>query len=356
MPRRSRWSSCNVLLALAERALPALLHLAVLAAPVPASARGWERLGTQVAPAPAVLQLAAADLDGDGRAELVMVGRDYERQEARLYVLTWPGALPQGAARNGPGESGQLFHVAAASPPFAHPLSHVTLAVGPFTRPQGPEILVATNSHLVVWHWTGGKLERAWEGNYSARVQDLAPVELPGEPAALALVYVETKPAWHYLLRVWHWNGNAMEPVAGPFPIGPVRAMSSGDLGGDGESEVVVETGEGNKGGRIEVWRWTGSAFVQAGSAALRDAPAFGLEAGRVPEVDPSKDLLLVADDKGRTALYEWTSKGFSRVGGVVTLGWSLGAATLGDLDGDGRTEAVVAEYPNLLHVLRWVP
>lgn len=307
-------------------------------------ARGWERVATQVGPAPFVLELAIEDLDGDGRGELVLAGRDYERQQDRLYVMGWSGS-PQ-----------QPLRTLASSPPFVEPMSHVALAVGPFTRIDGPEILVATNSRLVVWRWQQGRLQPAWEGQYSARVQQVAAVHLPGEPAAVALAYVRTEPRWHQLLQIWHWNGESLEPVAGPFPIGPVRAMTAGDMIGDGQSELVLETGEGNEPGQVEIWRWQGGAFVKADSARLRDAPVFGLGAGRVREVSSEADVLLTADDRGRVALYRWDDEGFARVGSVLTLSWSLVSAALGDLDGDGRTEAIVAGYPNLLHVLRWRP
>lgn len=320
--------------------------LLLAASRTPVLARGWERLATQVGPAPVVLQVAVEDLDGDGRAEVAVAGRDYERQQDRLYIMQWSG-------RAGP----EPLQVAAQSPPFSEPMSHVALAVGPFTEPEAREILAATNSRLVVWRWDGGRaLAPAWQGDYSARVQQVAAVHLPGEPAAVALAYVRTSPRWHYVLQIWHWNGASLEPVAGPFSIGPVRAMTSGDLAGDGQSELVLEVGEGNSPGQVQVWRWREGAFQQATSAALRDAPVFGLGAGRVPEVSTERDLLLAADDRGRIVLYQWGPKGFSRVGDVATASWGLVSAALGDLNGDGRTEAVVVEYPNLIHVLRWQP
>ncbi len=329
-------------------ALAAVLGVAAVAALVsgapPALAQGWVRVATQPAPAPSVLEMAIADLDGDGRAELILVGRDYERQQDRLYVMGWSGS------------SSSPLRTLSQSPPFVEPMSHVALAVGPFTRQDGPEILVATNSRLVVWRWERDRLSRAWEGQYSERVEQVAAVHLPGEPAAVAIAHVRTEPRWHYLLHIWHWDGRSLEPVAGPFAIGSVRAMTAGDVLGDGQSELVLEVGQGNDPGQIEIWRWERDAFIAAGSARLRDAPVFGLGAGRVVEVSPDFDLIMTADDRGRVALYRWDGRAFSRVGDVLTLSWGLVASAVGDLDGDGRTEAVVAEYPNILHVLRWRP
>ena len=328
--------------------LGAALWVAAVAALVcgapAARAEGWVKIATQPAPAPSVLEMAIEDLDGDGRAELVLVGRDYERQQDRLYVMGWSGS------------SSSPLRTLSSSSPFVEPMSHVALAVGPFTRHDGPEILVATNSRLMVWRWEGRQLTLAWEGQYSGRVEQVAAVHLPGEPAAVAIAHVRTQPRWHHLLHIWHWNGHSLEPVAGPFSIGPVRAMASGDVLGDGQSELVLEVGQGNDPGRIEIWRWERDAFIAAGSARLRDAPVFGLGAGRVVEVSPDFDLILTADDRGRVALYRWDGRAFARVGDVLTLSWGLVASAMGDLDGDGRTEAVVAEYPNILHVLRWRP
>lgn len=323
----------------------ALAWVVAGSARLPAFARGWERVATQPGPAPAVLSLAIEDLDGDGRDEVVLAGRDYERQQDRLYVMGWSSS------------GGGALRTLATGPPLVEPMSHVVLAAGPFTRTDGPEVLVATNSRLVVWRWDGSRLEAAWEGQYSSWVQQAAAVHLPGEPAAVALAFVRTQPRWHLLLQVWHWNGRTMEPVAGPFPIGSVRAMTSGDMTGNGQSELLLEVGEGDSPGEVQVWQWQGGAFVMAGSARLRDAPVFGLGAGRLREVSETQDVVLTADDRGRVAVYRWDeNKGFTRVGSVLTLSWSLVSAGLGDLDGDGRTEAVVAEYPNLLHVLRWQP
>lgn len=317
-----------------------------------AVARGWERVATQRGPAPVILQVAAADLDGDGTIEVVAVGRDYERNENRVFILH----LGSGAKA-----ASQPLQVVEAGSPRVEPMSHVAVAIGPFTEPGRPEILVATDSRLSVWRWDGEDLTRAWSGPSStddaeARVLDLAPLHLPGEPAALAIAYAVTRPRWRTLMRVWRWQDGALRPVTGPFPIGAARSMTSGDFRGDGTPQLAMETGEGNKAGVVTTWAWSGDGFRQTASASLRDAPVFGLEATRLPEMDGERDLLLTADDKGRVALYAWQDGTFRRVGDVLTLGWGLVSAAVGDLDADGKTEAVVVEYPNVLHVLRWRP
>ena len=40
----------------------------------------------------AILQVEAMDVDGDGRDELIVLGRNYEAREVFIYTLTWSGS------------------------------------------------------------------------------------------------------------------------------------------------------------------------------------------------------------------------------------------------------------------------
>lgn len=326
-------------------ALAAVLLGVVAPGPSAVRARGWQRLSTVPGPAPYVLQLAVADLDGDGSDDVIALGRNYELLEDRLYVL---GCRPQ--------EAGCQLTTRLQGPRLTGPLGHVALAVGRFTGERPAELLTASGSTLRLWAWTGQELRQVWEGGVEAPVEQAAVVQLPGLTGAVAMTLVYTQPSWHKRLEVFRWDGSRFEPLTRPVKAGPVRSMAALDLLGDGQSQLVLEVGQGNAPGSFQLWRWDGSAFAPAGSAQLRHAAVFALAGGPVHPLQSPGEQLLVADNSGQVALYGWQDGQFTRIGDVQSLGWSLVSAVTGDLDGDGVSEAVVVEYPNLLHLLRWQP
>lgn len=333
------------------RALPLALGVTlvvvlqgVMAAWTPAAmASGWRRLSTVPGPAPYVLQLVVADLDADGDDELVALGRHYELQEDRLYVLR---CRPEGP--------GCRLTTMAQGPRLTGRLGHVALAVGRITGQRGAEILSARGRSLSLWAWTGRQLRPAWEGSVGAPVEQAAVVELPGMTGVVAMTLVYTRPTWHKRLALFRWNGNGFEPMGRPVPAGPVRSMVALDLRGNGRSDLVLEVGRGSAPGAFQLWQWDGSVFARADTTQLQHAAVFALGGGPVHPPQGPGEQLLVADNRGQVALYAWQDGRFIRIGEVQSLGWSLVSAVTGDLDGDGTAEAVVVEYPNLLHLLRW--
>lgn len=318
-----------------------------------AGARGWQRVRTEPGPAPYVLHVAAGDLDGDGTDELVLVGRDYERQEDRLYVwgCSRPPPGPDGG-REAPCSLGPL----GAGPVSRGPLGPVAVAVADLLGAGKAQVLVAMDSRLELWSFTpGGSLEPAWRGEYGTAVEQLAVLRLPGTSGVVAVAAVRTRPRWEKRLEVAGWTGSGFETLWSGVSVGPMRALTAVDLLGDGQSELVMDVGSGNDPGQAQVWRWDGEAFVPAGAQRLRDAPVFAMAAASVAGPGAAQQVL-VADDRGRVSLYGWSEEGFTRVGDVETLGWSLVSAATGDLNGDGVPEAVVVEYPNLIHLLQWRP
>ncbi|HEY8486143.1 MAG TPA: VCBS repeat-containing protein [Limnochordales bacterium] len=343
------------LLGLAHAAGPALpavgswlagLQELVVAAVPTAQARGWQRLSTATGPAPYLLQLVAADLEGDGTDELVAVGRNYELREDRLYVL---GCQP--------GVEGCQLALRWRGPAWGGPLESVALTAGRFTGQQRWELFTAAGSVVRLWAWVAGELRRLWEGRTIAPVDQAVAVELPGHQAAVAMTLLYTRPLWHVRLGVFRWDGQALHLLAPPVQAGPVRSMTALDLLGDGLSELVLEVGRGANPGLLQLWRWDGTTYAPAGSLQVEHAAIFALGRGSVGGPGSRGEQLLVADSRGRVALYAWEGGRLAPVGPASSLGrWNLVSAVTGDLDGDGTLEAVVAEYPNRLHVLRWQP
>lgn len=337
-PPVCRWSAVAV-----------VAGLAVFAGGPTAAALGWQRVSTYPGPAPYVLHVAAGDLDGDGADELVLVGRDYERQEDRLHV--W------GCRQPSPGSTSPCpLEPRVLGPTSKGPLGHVALAVADLLGAGRAQVLVAMDSRVELWSLhPGGSLGLVWQGEYGTSVEQLAPLRLPGIRGAVAMAAVRTRPRWEKRLEVAGWTGSGFTKLWDGVPVGPMRSLAAADLVGDGQSELVMDVGSGNDAGQAQVWRWDGQAFVRAGAQRLRDAPVFALAAAAVGGPGAAQ-LVLVADDRGRVSLYRWGSQGFVRVGDGETLGWSLVSAAVGDFDGDGTPEAVVVEYPNLVHMLGWRP
>src|SRR5690606_18092056 len=99
-----------------------------------------------------------------------------------------------------------------------------------------------------------------------------------------------------------------------------VRAITGGDLTGDGAWELVVEAGARREPGEVQVWEWQAGAYKALRHETLRLAPAFGLAVAQ----DGDRHLLAVADDRGRAALYRLTDAFELLAESGRTLGWAV--------------------------------
>jgi hypothetical protein len=180
---------------------------------------------------------------------------------------------------------------------------------------------------------------------------------------------------------VYHGNGTGLAMPAATVltapggPHFPGQGINCGDLDGDGAAEVVFGLTYAN-GGTGQVYLYRGSATgLGATPAAVLDPPVAGATPGTtgfnfgssvaVGDFDGDGLQDLVVGAVGVVYLYLGETGGFasspvdsltsplSPDGSYVTDNFGRWLASVGDLDGDGCADILVASYPFRFHVYR---
>lgn len=281
-----------------------------------------------------LLQAEAGDFLGDGRTGLALSGRNYETNEVYVYVLYWNGAE---------------FAVTWRSPNLWEQASHVAIAAGDFTGAGVAQIAVLTDERLRLFQWDGTDIVQVHEQPGVGAPAEIGVVRHPQHPYDLIAVSrrhgVDTDFTPLKGLELLGWLGGRFRPLWETETIGRVRALTAGDLTGNGSSELVVDVGNGMGPGAVQVWTWQDGAYRRIEDTPFRPVPAFGLTTA-----DDGK-LLIAADDRGRVAVYQLNG-GLRLLGETPSLGWAVASAAAGDFFGDGGVQAVVIGYPSRLHVV----
>ncbi len=258
--------------------------------------RGWRAHGP-ISAAPVV-----ADLDGDGRPEIVVAAD-------ALHAWRWDGTCLPGF----PVFGGNAF----ASRPAVADLDgdgRPEIVVG--CDDNGLYVLDLEGNALPGWPvWTGGDV-------YSSPV--VADLDGDGRPE----IVVGSDDG-----HVYVWCGHGMPRPGWPQRTQGFVAASPvvADLDGDGRPEVVATSWDG----RAYVWRADGTLLP----GWPRPTGHFAWASPTVGDVDgDGRPEILVASDR----VYIWRLDGTSLPGWPrPTRGYSVAAPLLCDLDGDGRPEVV---------------
>ncbi|NLV92274.1 MAG: hypothetical protein GX030_07775 [Firmicutes bacterium] len=285
--------------------------------------------------ADSIIQVAAADVTGDGVDELLLVGRNYEARETFFYVVSL-------------GHDG--FEVLWKSPNLYDSPGHIAVTAGDFMGTGSPQVLVLGDKATLMYQWQSGVLKEVWRGTTPWPIQEVAAVEGgPGKPDLVALTQIVDQNAYFATeaLRVLKWTPQGLEVVAESPPIGVIRALASGVVVGGTVGDLVIDVGQTTQGGTIQIWIIKGDTLTRVSSQELSPAAVFGLT------VFSQDDQVVVADDRGRVQVYAWQEGKLVTTSSRVSLGWGLASSAAGVFSADGTKSIVAVEYPNIVHVLR---
>lgn len=283
----------------------------------------------------ALLHTVAGDFFGDGRTGLALSGRNYEAQEAFVHVLYWDGSD---------------FTSVWQSENVWVDASPVAITAGDFLGTGRVQLAVLTVDHVRLFQWDGQTMELVHEGPGPEAPLEIGALRHPQhEHELIAVTRRHRVDGLTPLLGVelWGWLGNGLHPLWETPTIGRVRAIAPRARDGDGMYDFVLDVGEGMGPGDLHVWTWNASGYEKTFSKPLRSTPTFGLTTAVLDD----EDVLIAADDRGYVSVHALEGD-MPLLGQSVSLGWALVSAAAGDFFGDGGLQAVVAGYPDRLHVV----
>jgi len=278
----------------------------------------------------AILQVEAMDVDGDGRDELIVLGRNYEAREVFIYTLTW---------------SGSEWLVLWKSPNLYETASPVAIAVGNF-RGQGVELVALTNTFYRLYQWSSQGFVEVWHGANPFPVRLAVGVSVSGPQDYLVRTKLARQTDWtvfdQLVLLVWQ-EGKGFVQVASSAEIGHVRGITAVDLEPDGAMEVVVEKGDVMASGEVQVWQIRDNArFQRTYATTLSSSPIFALGGGEFL----GRPVLVVGDNTGRVNTYGFTGGQLSVTGDQLRVGYGLVWAAVGRFTGNPNNEIALVRYP----------
>lgn len=283
-------------------------------------------------------KVEAADLLGTGASQLVVLGRDYLDGRLAVQLLAWEGEKPVSKW-----ESPNLLPEGPAMISCGRPLPGGT-----------PMLLVLTQAHLYLYTVQDEKMILTSQFKHALSPVELSVADLDGDGRDELLVVRlgQRRPTYdEHVVEVYRLTEEGLVKLGGSGLLGPVRALTAGDLDGDGCAEVVIDAGLSSRAGVCTVLGWDREkqALVPRLQVdGLLETMAFGLT---VAPGDPGP-LLYTADGWGRLNRFYLTSGQLIPAGEYYSFPKGLVGVAVGDLDGDGQEEIMVVGHPNNLYVV----
>jgi len=238
--------------------------------------------------------LAAGDLDGDGRDDLVVVGLDGAIEWRRNRGATTLGGSDFGVG----GALADLTWLGEVAPPHARyrvPAARVL----DVDRDGDHDVFVAGTVHergtnhplasfVLLCRNQGNGAFTTLRRKFAGNVVDaaFADFDRDGDFEQIAvLVEVGAPGAFADELRHFAFGGSSLLPVGSPLPLGPGRAtaLALADVDGDGQMDYVVAQNDWSPAGPIGALAWyggNGQGQLLAGSWGAIPLPANGTGLG----------------------------------------------------------------------------
>lgn len=245
-----------------------------------------------------LLHISAADMNGDGCDEILLIGRDYVEPQAILYILNATDKEPE---------------LLWKSPNIMESKSPVHLAVGQFLPGDRIQAAVMTNHRLTIIAWDADEGYR----QIASIAHNLSPWEATAGDwnqdgiDELFVTRAERSNSQGFIKRIEvHQVLDAgLKPVATSPNLGNIRSLAAGDLDGDGRDEVVYEIGKANSPGSFTIvgtgedgWK------IKAGPQKLVKSAVFGMNVAMIHGVP----TLCTASDRGKVHLFVWKDQRLS--------------------------------------------
>ena len=311
----------------------------------------------------------AADVDGDGRIEVVIANM----ADGWTGLLKWDGAA--------------LALVWASASPLGGPAGNWKRGRESFIAADVDgdgqvEIVIAssTDGWTGVLKWDGTALALVWasasplagpSGNWKRGRDSLIAADVDGDGRVEIVIGSKADGSigvlkWDRAALILMWaSSHPTGRSAGSWSRGQ-DSLIAADVDGDGRVEIVVTS---DADGRTGVLKWDGAALaLVAGSMSSPGGTAGNWKPGRDSFIaadvdgDGQVEIVIAGDTDGWTGLLKWDGAVLALMSANTRLldrpmtRWSSGrdSYTAADVDGDGQVEIVIAGESGSTEVLKW--
>jgi len=282
-----------------------------------------------------------ADLDEDGKQEIIVGSGIYDDPGYKIYVFHSDGSYMDG------------WPISVTSPVWGSP------SVGDLDNDGDLEIVIGDElTYIYAWHHDGTNVD-GWPkpvGYFSAS-PTLYDIDGDGN---LEIIIGSTEGVTDCAtVSIWHHDGTSFEGwpqmiTDYPFSLVEFSSPAVGDIDDDGDVEIVVGItailNETHRGGYIYAWHHDGQLVngwpVPAGSGmsiinGVRVGPALG-------DLDDDGDLeIVVSSDNGYVRVLH--HDGSNVAGWPIKINYRIDAQSLADVDQDGKLEVISGSIDNEL-------
>ncbi len=286
-----------------------------------------------------LFQALEADLDQDGRPELILSGKNYIGRELFVYWL-------DGTADFKPVVRWQ-------SPNLFEERSILWIACGKFSGEKN-QLLALTETAGYLYEFGDGTLALARQFAHKLQPLTVAAGDIDGDGRSelvIGTIGKITSKIYDGVVQVWRLGESGPELAAQTQgTVGNIRGITAGDLDGDGLAEILVEEGLSTKSGRIHRFQFSENKLVERN--ALKN-PSSGAIYGMKVKTTADGPRLFTASHNGKLNVFaldasgQWTVDGKER-----SFNCSFVDLDLADLNGDGSPELIFAGYPQRLWIL----
>lgn len=286
-----------------------------------------------------LMSVDCADLDGDGRDDLLVAGRMYMDRQFFADVLSIEGNTPK---------------IRWRTPNLYEDYSSILASVASFGGQKGILTISRTRAHLFAFDAKTREFGEIWQIKHDLDPGEMALADFDGDGNDEMVVSKVFKKGTKYpteALVMVEISASGAAIGGRSDDLGNIRSLAAGDIDQDGVMDLLCEIGVEGKAGEVAVFEYTNGRFTRKSSHRLAISPIYGMAVRVFPE--QASPVIVSATERGRLEAFTWVGGQFAPWMPEVRFSTSLTDAAAGDIDGDGTFEIGAIGYPNMLALMR---
>lgn len=284
-----------------------------------------------------LMSVDCTDLDGDGRDDLVVAGRNYMDRQFFVDILS----IEANASK-----------IRWRTPNLYEDYSSILAVAASFGGKKGILAISRTKAHWIAFD--AGEFREIWQIKHDLDPGEVALADFDGDGDDEMVASKVFKKGTKYpseALAMVEISASGVNVGGRSDDLGNIRSLAAGDVDQDGAIDLLCEVGVEGKPGEVGVFAYVNGRFVRKSSCRLAISPIYGMAVRAFP--GQTAPVIVSATERGRLETFAWTGGQFVPWMPEVRFSTPLTDAAAGDLDGDGTFEIGAIGYPNMLALIR---